>query len=129
MPFDQAHKQYETARHLPPPLYILLLQATIYGQACDKTLAVIISGRVDKTKALFKLPNNSQDDKSGSDAEEQTMKQRIPTLGVQCKEMLKRHCLSVMVDLKCKEDNILYLTFYYLMNLSIPSVKIKVSWS
>lgn len=36
MPFDQAHKQYETARHLPPPLYVLFVQATAYGQACGK---------------------------------------------------------------------------------------------
>ena len=36
MPYDQAHKQYETARHLPPPLYVLFVQATAYGQACGK---------------------------------------------------------------------------------------------
>ena len=36
MPFDQAHKQYETARHLPPPLYVLFVQATAYGQACGE---------------------------------------------------------------------------------------------
>lgn len=36
MPFDQSHKQYETARHLPPPLYVLFVQATAYGQACGE---------------------------------------------------------------------------------------------
>lgn len=36
MPFDQAHKQYEIARHLPPPLYVLFVQATAYGQACGE---------------------------------------------------------------------------------------------
>ena len=36
MPFDQAHKQYETARHLPPPLYVLFVQTTAYGQACGE---------------------------------------------------------------------------------------------
>lgn len=107
MPFDQAHKQYETARHLPPPLYVLFVQATAYGQACDKTLSVAIEGSVDEAKALFKPPEDSQDDESDSDAEEeQTTKRRRPTLGVQLddkrKEMLKRHPLSVMLDLKCK---------------------------
>lgn len=58
MPFDQAHKQYETARHLPPPFYV---QATVYGQ--------------DKRK-----------------------------------EMLKRHPLSVMLDLRCKDDSELHLS-------------------
>ncbi|XP_044099899.1 THO complex subunit 5 homolog isoform X1 [Neovison vison] len=142
MPFDQAHKQYETARHLPPPLYVLFVQATAYGQACahmkssqpprqDKTLSVAIEGSVDEAKALFKPPEDSQDDESDSDAEEeQTTKRRRPTLGVQLddkrKEMLKRHPLSVMLDLKCKDDSVLHLTFYYLMNLNIMTVKAKV---
>uniref|UniRef100_A0A452REY2 THO complex subunit 5 n=1 Tax=Ursus americanus TaxID=9643 RepID=A0A452REY2_URSAM len=141
MPFDQAHKQYETARHLPPPLYVLFVQATAYGQACDKTLSVAIEGSVDEAKALFKPPEDSQDDESDSDAEEeQTTKRRRPTLGVQLddkrKEMLKRHPLSVMLDLKCKDkvyyverlnDSVLHLTFYYLMNLNIMTVKAKVT--
>ncbi|XP_062038608.1 THO complex subunit 5 homolog isoform X3 [Lepus europaeus] len=144
MPFDQAHKQYETARHLPPPLYVLFVQATAYGQACahmksssqpprqDKTLSVAIEGSVDEAKALFKPPEDSQDDESDSDAEEeQTTKRRRPTLGVQLddkrKEMLKRHPLSVMLDVKCKDDSVLHLTFYYLMNLNIMTVKAKVT--
>ncbi|XP_027422172.1 THO complex subunit 5 homolog isoform X6 [Bos indicus x Bos taurus] len=143
MPFDQAHKQYETARHLPPPLYVLFVQATAYGQACahrkssqpprqDKMLSVAIEGSVDEAKALFKPPEDSQDDESDSDAEEeQTTKRRRPTLGVQLddkrKEMLKRHPLSVLLDLKCKDDSVLHLTFYYLMNLNIMTVKARVT--
>uniref|UniRef100_A0A8C8VUA4 THO complex 5 n=1 Tax=Peromyscus maniculatus bairdii TaxID=230844 RepID=A0A8C8VUA4_PERMB len=96
MPFDQAHKQYETARHLPPPLYVLFVQATAYGQACDKTLSVAIEGSVDEAKALFKPPEDSQ----------------------------------VINDLlsPCSPDNsVLHLTFYYLMNLNIMTVKAKVT--
>ncbi|XP_036613559.1 THO complex subunit 5 homolog isoform X1 [Trichosurus vulpecula] len=144
MPFDQAHKQSETARHLPPPLYVLFVQANAYGQACaymkpssqpprqDKKLSVAIEGSVEEAKALYKPPEDSQDDESDSDAEEeQTTKRRRPTLGVQLddkrKEMLKRHPLSVMLDLKCKDDSVLHLTFYYLMNLNIMTVKARVS--
>uniref|UniRef100_A0A8C3YAQ5 THO complex 5 n=1 Tax=Catharus ustulatus TaxID=91951 RepID=A0A8C3YAQ5_CATUS len=132
MPFDQAHKQYETARHLPPPLYVLFVQASAYGQACDKKLVVAIEGSVEEAKALYKPPEDSQDDESDSDAEEeQTTKRRRPTLGVQLddkrKEMLKRHPLSVTLDLKCKDDNMLHLTFHYLMNLNVMTVKAKVT--
>uniref|UniRef100_A0A8C8RFF4 THO complex 5 n=1 Tax=Pelusios castaneus TaxID=367368 RepID=A0A8C8RFF4_9SAUR len=132
MPFDQAHKQYETARHLPPPLYVLFVQANAYGQACDKKLAVAIEGSVEEAKALYKPPEDSQDDESDSDAEEeQTTKRRRPTLGVQLddkrKEMLKRHPLSVTVDLKCKDDSVLHLVFFYLMNLNVMTVKSKVT--
>ncbi|ELW54524.1 THO complex subunit 5 like protein [Tupaia chinensis] len=101
MPCDQVHKQYETARHLPPPLYVMFVQATVYGQACNKTLSVAIEGSVDEASALFKPPEDSQDDESDSDAEEeQTTKCRQPTLGIQLDDkhmILKRHPLSVML--------------------------------
>ncbi|XP_032085602.1 THO complex subunit 5 homolog [Thamnophis elegans] len=132
MPFDQVHKQYETARHLPPPLYVLFVQASAYGQACDKKLAVAIEGNVDEAKALCKPPEDSQDDESDSDVEEeQTTKRRRPTLGVQLddkrKEMLKKHPLSVTINLKCKDGSLLFLTFYYLMNLNVLTVKAKMT--
>ena len=41
-------------------------------------------------------------------------------------EMLKRHLLPVMLDLKCKDDSVLHLTFYYLMNLNTMTIKAKV---
>ena len=34
MPFEQTQKQTEVARHLPPALYVLFVQAKAYGQAC-----------------------------------------------------------------------------------------------
>lgn len=51
MPFDQAHKQYETARHLPPPLYVLFVQASAYGQACGEHRGAVPRHRPDFTPA------------------------------------------------------------------------------
>uniref|UniRef100_A0A672NK40 THO complex subunit 5 homolog n=1 Tax=Sinocyclocheilus grahami TaxID=75366 RepID=A0A672NK40_SINGR len=136
MPFEQMQKQAEVARHLPPPLYVLLVQAAAYGQACGKThktLSASISGDVDEAKALSRPPEDSQDDESDSDAEEeqQNTKRRRATVGVQLddkrKEMLRRHPLSLCVDLKCKDGSVLHLFFYYLLNLNILTVKTKVS--
>ncbi|KAM3610259.1 uncharacterized protein V6R79_001498 [Siganus canaliculatus] len=135
MPFEQTQKQTEVARHLPPPLYVLFVQANAYGQACDKNLTVSISGDVDEAKALSKPPEDSQDDESDSDAEEEQekTKRRRPTTGGQLddkrREMLKRHPLSLCIDLKCKDGSILHLYFFYLMNLNIMTVKTKVSTS
>uniref|UniRef100_A0A4W6G9E1 THO complex 5 n=1 Tax=Lates calcarifer TaxID=8187 RepID=A0A4W6G9E1_LATCA len=139
MPYEQTQKQTEIARHLPPPLYVLFVQANAYGQACDKNLCVSISGDVDEAKALSKPPEDSQDDESDSDAEEEQekTKRRRPTTGGQLddkrREMLKRHPLSLCLDLKCKGNtfygSILHLFFYYLMNLNIMTVKTKVSTS
>uniref|UniRef100_A0A674CA64 THO complex 5 n=1 Tax=Salmo trutta TaxID=8032 RepID=A0A674CA64_SALTR len=141
MPFEQTQRQTEIARHLPPSLYVLLVQASAYGQACDKSLSVSISGDVDEAKALSKPPEDSQDDDSGdSDAEEEQekTKRRRPTTGGQLddkrREMLKRHPLSLCLDLRCKGTHthflfqyVLHLFFYYLMNLNIMTVKAKVS--
>ncbi|KAJ8005694.1 hypothetical protein DPEC_G00120580 [Dallia pectoralis] len=134
MPFEQTQKQIEIARHLPPSLYVLLVQANAYGQACDKSLSVSIIGDVDEAKALAKPPDDSQDDDSAdSDAEEEQekTKRRRPTTGGQLddkrREMLKRHPLSLCLDLKCKDNSVLHLFFYYLMNLNIMTVKAKVS--
>ncbi|XP_068617198.1 THO complex subunit 5 homolog isoform X2 [Brachionichthys hirsutus] len=134
VPFEQTQKQMEVARHLPPPLYVLFVQANAYGQACDKNLSVSIIGDVDEAKALSKPPEDSQDDESDSDAEEEQEKtRRRPTTGGQMddkrREMLKRHPLSLCIDLKCKDDTVLHLYFYYLMNLNILTVKAKVSTS
>uniref|UniRef100_A0A8L0DVI2 THO complex subunit 5 homolog n=1 Tax=Oncorhynchus mykiss TaxID=8022 RepID=A0A8L0DVI2_ONCMY len=134
MPFEQTQRQTEIARHLPTSLYVLLVQASAYGQACDKSLSVSISGDVDEAKALSKPPEDSQDDDSGdSDAEEEQekTKRRRPTTGGQLddkrREMLKRHPLSLCLDLRCKDGSVLHLFFYYLMNLNIMTVKAKVS--
>lgn len=135
MPFEHIQKQTEIARHLPPPLYVLFVQANAYGQACDKNLCVFISGDVDEAKALSKPPEDSQDDESDSDAEEEQekTKRRRPTTGGQLdekrREMLKRHPLSVCLDLKCKDGSVLHLFFYYLMNLNIMTVKTKITTS
>lgn len=42
MPFEHMQKQAEVARHLPPPLYVLLVQVGAYGQACGKTHIFIL---------------------------------------------------------------------------------------
>nr|XP_057926881.1 THO complex subunit 5 homolog [Doryrhamphus excisus] len=135
MPVEQTQKQTEVAQHLPPPLYVLFVQANAYGQACDKNLSISIRGDVDEAKALSKPPEDSQDDESDSDAEEEQekTKRRRPTAGGQLddkrREMLKWHPLSLSFDLMCKDGSVLHLFFYYLMNLNIMTVKAKVSAS
>uniref|UniRef100_A0A8C8E024 THO complex 5 n=1 Tax=Oryzias sinensis TaxID=183150 RepID=A0A8C8E024_9TELE len=134
MPFEQTQKQTEIARHLPPPLYVLFVQANAYSQACDKNLSVSINGDVDEAKALSKPPDDSHGTHmTPCSAKVFTcmFKRRRPTTGGQLddkrKEMLKRHPLSLCIDLKSKDGSILHLYFYYLMNLNIMTVKTSVS--
>ncbi|KAM9821785.1 THO complex subunit 5 homolog [Syngnathus typhle] len=133
VPVEQTQKHTEVAQHLPPPLYVLFVQANAYGQACDKNLCVTISGDVDEAKAMSKPPEDSQDDDSDSDAEEEQekTKRRRSTAGGHLddkrREMLKRHPLSLSFDLRCKDGSVLNLYFYYLINLNIMTVKAKIS--
>lgn len=46
MPFEQAQIQTEVARHLPPPLYVLFVQANAYGQACGMLSCLMFQHKV-----------------------------------------------------------------------------------
>lgn len=41
MPFEQTQKQTEIAHHLPPPLYVLFVQANAYGEACGECSGLV----------------------------------------------------------------------------------------
>jgi len=53
MPLDEQRAQYETAKYLPLPLYVLFVQASAYHEACDKYLDIQIQGDIDAAKALL----------------------------------------------------------------------------
>ncbi|XP_070293188.1 THO complex subunit 5 homolog [Salvelinus sp. IW2-2015] len=141
MPFEQTQRQTEIARHLPPSLYVLLVQASAYGQACDKSLSVSISGDVDEAKALSKPPEDSQDDDSGdSDAEEEqekTVSVRVSHTMLPLEAPVIPHThvsgstssplLYPTQPSYLHNGSVLHLLFYYLMNLNIMTVKAKVS--
>lgn len=48
-------------------------------------------------------------------------------VGDKCKEMLTRHPLSIVPHLTCRDDSVLHLTFYCLVNLNIMTVKLMVT--
>lgn len=58
MPFERMQKRAEVARHLPPPLYVLLVQASAYGQACgnaDASLSPDFYSSSSKSKNHVKI--------------------------------------------------------------------------
>ncbi|MGH0140549.1 UNVERIFIED_CONTAM: hypothetical protein FKN15_030757 [Acipenser sinensis] len=141
VPFEQTQKQNEVARHLPPPLYVLLVQANAYGQACDKKLSVSIIGDVNEAKALSKPPEDSQDDESDSDAEEEQNTGGLRSAGDSTAHLASatpvadrapvalqwsRQICFVLRHYK-SDGSVLHLFFYYLMNLDIMTVKVKVT--
>lgn len=134
MPFDQIREQQETARHLPPPLYVLYMQTSAYRQACDKDLQVSIIGDLDAAKAI-KSSGKVVEEDSDSDQEEQEhskkSKRRRKTVDSRVQERkqqaLKKHPLAVKLDINCKDGNSLHLTFNFLITLEIITVNISLT--
>lgn len=61
-------------------------------------------------------------------ADNQTLATHAGSLvGDKCKEMLTRHPLSIVPHLTCRDDSVLHLTFYCLVNLNIMTVKLMVT--
>uniref|UniRef100_A0A6Q2Y544 THO complex 5 n=1 Tax=Esox lucius TaxID=8010 RepID=A0A6Q2Y544_ESOLU len=109
MPFEQTQKQIEIARHLPPSLYVLLVQANAYGQACGECFS-------------FTNGQPCDDDSGDSDAEEEQTDRHTPT---RCLNF--SHVVNVLLFPVSLDGSVLHLFFYYLMNLNIMTVKAKVS--
>ena len=53
MPLDEQRAQYETAKYLALPLYVLFMQASAYHEACDQHLDIQIHGDSDAAKAVL----------------------------------------------------------------------------
>ncbi|KAL8560659.1 hypothetical protein ACOMHN_052675 [Nucella lapillus] len=134
MPYDEVREQHQTARHLPLPLYVLYMQASAYQQACDKFLKVTIDGDVNAAKS-FDLESLEPDDDSDSDqdAEEQekrNSKRRRKTVESRLREkqqrVIRKHPLSVILEITGKDGSVLHLTFWFLPILHIITVGVKV---
>ncbi|KAI0221809.1 THO complex subunit 5-like protein [Lamellibrachia satsuma] len=130
MPFDAIREQHRIATYLPRPLYVLYMQATAYKDACDKHLAVTIEGDVDAAKTMEEASLDLDDD-SDSDQEDQdktAQKHRRKTkkdlMSEKRQRLLKKHPLSVLLKVGCKDGNTLSLTFIYLVALEVVTVSV-----
>ncbi|BFZ04618.1 hypothetical protein BsWGS_07656 [Bradybaena similaris] len=133
MPYDSIKEEHQKAQHLPVPLYVLYMQTSAYKEACDKNLKVSIVGDVDAAKSLITF-TFEPDEESDSDQEEQEKadsKRRKKSTEVRNLEIknriLKKHPLSVVLDIISKDGADLQLTFCYMLALNIITVSVKVT--
>ncbi|XP_071946248.1 THO complex subunit 5 homolog [Antedon mediterranea] len=130
MPLESIRSQHQMAKLLPRPLYILYVQANAYHEACDENISLKIEG--DKESALSdETATPDLDSDSDSDNEELSKsKRRRKTIGNVMEEKrqktLRKHPLSVVMTIKCKDDVTLILTFSYLSVLQITTVMINM---
>lgn len=143
MPFDDIREEHQTASYLPQPLFVLYMQTNAYKDACDKRLSVALEGDVNAAKS-FDLSSQVIDEESDSDQDEQeqeereetekkSSKRRRKTVEVRTSEKNKRvfrkHPLSVVNTVSCKDGSSLVLRFSYLTYLHIITVTVDVKIS
>ncbi|XP_059162376.1 THO complex subunit 5 homolog A-like [Physella acuta] len=133
MPYDAIKEEHQKAQHLPVPLYILYMQTSAYKDACDKFIKVVIQGDVDaaQSQLMWTFEPDEDSDSDMEDQEKQDVKRRRNTSEMRNEEkknrVLKKHPLSVAVDINSDDGTELQLTFYYLLALNIITVNVKVT--
>ncbi|XP_059084495.1 THO complex subunit 5 homolog [Tigriopus californicus] len=143
MPLTQERDQLALHRHLPHPLFILYVQTSSYGKACDKWMNVKIKGDLEETKNFY--PKDLQDlenddigaDESRDDEDEANSKAKRSKKGSsgakastkadeRLQVLLKTHPLEVDIELYLPDESrntYVHLNFKYLYNLEIVGVK------
>ncbi|XP_071445932.1 THO complex subunit 5 homolog A isoform X2 [Hetaerina americana] len=141
LPLDKVRKQHQVAYLLPRPLYILYVQADAYREACDKLMTVIVGGDEEEAVRLqHSMATGSNDlennDDSDSDPELEAPEDigdrqkrhnrkmsRQDRLEERKKRLLLSHPLYVEIQIKLPDNNHIVITFHYLINLRVVTVK------
>ncbi|CAB4006284.1 Hypothetical predicted protein, partial [Paramuricea clavata] len=134
--------QYQTAKYLPRPLYVLFVQSMAYQEACDPQLKVEIIGDVEAAKAaiddkpgVVDVDFEEKNEKNEEDEAEEQPKKRHHrrTTEELCAEekiktSLKKHPLQVQFELICKDEVKSVLLFSYIQALNIVTVTVSVQY-
>lgn len=138
VPLDAQRSQYKTAKFLPRPLYVLLVQSTAYQEACDPELKVSIIGDVEAAKAVIEAKPGVVDvgygEKNDEDEPEEVPKKRHHRRATdevlqeeRCKAALKKHPLQVQLEIVCENEANVILLFSYMPVLNIVTVTVQVN--
>nr|CAD7434680.1 unnamed protein product [Timema monikensis] len=136
LPLDKIRKQHQVAYLLPKPLYVLYVQADAYREACDTLMLVSVSGDEEEARLLKNTKNeekiveesdSDQEDNSERDKRHHRKLSRSDRLEERKKRLLLRHPLTVHITIKLKDGNGVQLSFHYLMNLHVVTVKTRLN--
>nr|CAD7587821.1 unnamed protein product [Timema genevievae] len=136
LPLDKIRKQHQVAYLLPKPLYVLYVQADAYREACDTLMLVSVSGDEEEARLLKNTKNeekvveesdSDQEDNSERDKRHHRKLSRSDRLEERKKRLLLRHPLTVHITIKLKDGNSVQLSFHYLMNLHVVTVKTRLN--
>lgn len=133
MPFDDIRHKHQTARHLPQPLYVLFMQASSYQEACDPHLTVTLGGDQEAARSLdmeATFDDLDSDNSDNDDQDKHSSKHRRKTSESRKSERkelaLRKHPLTVILNIGCKDGSSVVLTFSYVLMLNIITVAAKI---
>lgn len=141
MPIEMERIQCETAQFLPRPLYVLFVQAKAYHDACDKKMLVEIVGDIQEAKNFYNQENDKVEESDESEneidiPEEEDNKHRKhkkekekSRLEEQRKSLLRKHPLSIRMDIRCKDGFEISLQLYHIPKLHICTVNVSLDFS
>ena len=135
MPLDEDRNQYNSAKALPRPLFVLYSQASAYSRACDPDgIEIVVNGDLEEAKIINSKLSNPESDNNeepeADDDEQVKKKRRRNNIAEKSpdKSMLDVHPLSVSVTVKRKDSpESIQLDFTYVIALKIVAVKNKLN--
>ncbi|XP_068085628.1 THO complex subunit 5 homolog [Anabrus simplex] len=135
LPLDKIRKQHQVAYLLPKPLYVLYVQADAYREACDRLMTVSVTGDEEEARLLKEsteesaavVESDSDQEEAGESQRHHRKMSRSDRLVERKKKLLMKHPLTVEIVIKLKDGNSLCMSFHYLVNLHVVTVKTHVS--
>ena len=132
LPLTSRRDQYELARLLPAPLYVMFSQCEAYSAACDSLLSVEVRGdqeearRFQEEEAGEEQEQDSQEGKDDSQEAEQEEKTRRSKRKTGGEKGVRVHPLSVVLTVQLGEERSLVLSCGWCLTLSLVTVEVGV---
>ena len=130
LPLTYRRDQYEMARLLPAPLYVMFSQCEAYSAACDPQLAVQVTGDLEEARRLQEENREEEEDREDGKDEGQEAEQEEKTRRSKRKsggeKVVRVHPLSVVLTLQLDEERRLVLTCGWGSTLGVVTVQLGV---
>lgn len=139
---EETRAQHKLAYLLPQPLFFLYVHAEAHREASEPHMTVSIIGEEEEASRLaVNGPHDEEDEEDDEDLEQEVevtskskrhhrkRSSKIDRLEERRKRLLAKHPLNVNLTISLKDGSTITLEFYYLLNLSVVTVKCAVQVS
>ena len=126
LPLTSRRDQYELARLLPAPLYVMFSQCEAYSAACDPLLSVQVTGDQEEARRVQEETAEEEKEEEESQEAEQEEKTRRSKRKAGGEKGVRVHPLSVVMRLQLGGERSLVVTCGWCLTLSIVTLDLSV---